>query len=294
MDNLKIVIRRMSDGKEFEISNGSAWAVAADGLSGFGDIESEIGFDDSALYDGGIFTSDHIGKVNREINAICVSREDMATARSNALSFFRAKEEYRVNVTYGLRDVFAMAKAERVRCTERHLDRGYLTLTLLLVFNNPYWKSTDDYGKNIAGLEGMIAFPYLCNANDDTMPKGTTGGRFTFDQSVTITNTGDIDTEARISVQSNGEVINPRIEINGHSVRMLDTMQQGDTLELDFAAHPPRITKNGINYIGHADRTSDFCNMQLRIGENTIKYDADNGSANMAVNVYYNNLYGAI
>ena len=71
-------------------------------------------------------------------------------------------------------------------------------------------------------------------------------------------------------------------------------MQRGDAIDMDFVSQPPRITKNGANYVGHCDRTSSFTEMILKRGDNTIQYDADNGSNHMNVTVYYNKQYGAI
>ena len=95
-------------------------------------------------------------------------------------------------------------------------------------------------------------------------------------------------------ITANGPVTNPKIMINGHFVRVLDEMVDGDVIIMDFAANPPTIRKNGINIVGRSDRTSEFDQMGLPIGESTLQYDADNGTNVLGVSVYYNKLYSAM
>ena len=295
VDNLKIKITRLSDNATFLLENGSRWRIANEGLEGFGGWGSNITFADSASDDGGLITAEHISKVNRTINAICDTRASMDVGRQEVVQFFRVKEDYRVNIIYGTFDVFADGKIEKFLLNERHLDRGYLTFTLTLLFPNPYFKSTDDYGKNIASLRPMIAFPFLCSsANGIKLAKGTTGGIYDFAQQVIVNNSGDVATKPKIRITANGDVINPRISINGYTVRIIDTLVNKDVIELDFSQTPPTVKKNGSNFIGHCDRTSAFNQMLLDRGDNVIRYDADNGSSHIDVVVYYNNLYGAI
>ena len=293
MSNLLIQIYRQSDNTKFEAGTGLDWQVEDEGLSGFGSFQSDLGFVDSANRDGGDIASEHIGKKDRTITFIYRPSLGHDLARRNVLAFFGAKDSYKVCVRWGLNDVFAVGKIEKLSCPEKHLERGGLKLTITFLFANPYWSSMDDFGKNIAALRGLIGFPYLCSVTPGT-PQGRTGGVFNFAQLVTLSNNGDVETYCKVTITATDEVINPKILINGEYVRVIDTMQRGDAIDMDFVSQPPRITKNGANYVGHCDRTSSFTEMILKRGDNTIQYDADNGSNHMNVTVYYNKQYGAI
>lgn len=71
-------------------------------------------------------------------------------------------------------------------------------------------------------------------------------------------------------------------------------MVEDDVIIMDFAANPPTVKKNGVNCIGKCDRTSEFDEMGLVIGDSTLSYTADNGSNNLSVSIYYNKLYAAM
>ena len=73
-----------------------------------------------------------------------------------------------------------------------------------------------------------------------------------------------------------------------------DTMKAGDVIIMDFTKSPPTIEKNGSNYIGHCDRASAFDEMILNVGDTEISFDADDGSNQLEVSIYYNKLYGAM
>ncbi len=293
MSNLLITIFRQSDNAKFEAGEGLDWQIEKDGLSGFGSFTNTLSFVDSANRDGGDIVSSHVGKKDRTITFIYKPSVNHDLARRNALAFFNGKDSYKVCVKYGVNDVFGIGRVEKLSCPEKHLTHGTLKLTVTFLFANPYWSSMDDFGKNIAEVRGLVAFPYLCSISPNTA-QGTTGGMFNFAQIVTLKNNGDVETYCKITISAIDEVINPKIIINGEYVRILDTLQNRDVIEMDFVSQPPKITKNGVNWVGHCDRTSAFTKMILQRGDNRIQYDADNGSNHLNVTVFYNKQYGAI
>lgn len=291
MDNLEIKFIRSSDEKEFYFGSQHDWVIAEDGIENFGLISNGINFTDNAISDGGIVDSTHISKIDRTINAIYRHTNNMDIARSKILSFFNVKDVFKVCVTYGTKEVFADGVIYKLQCDARNLKNGYLTLAITFMFASPFWKSIDNFGRNIAALIPMTAFPYLSNPKNG----GTTGGIFNFAQSVKILNDGDVNTECQVVINcAGGEVMNPKIIVNDEYVRVLDTMVDGDEIVMDFAAFPPTVKKNGQNFIGHCDRTSAFDSMFLSRGVNVVRYDADNGSSHMNVTIYYYKQYGAI
>ena len=111
---------------------------------------------------------------------------------------------------------------------------------------------------------------------------------------VVLENDGDVDTYCKAVLTAAGEVENPKLVINGAYVRVIDTMQAGDVIIIDFTKNPPTVEKNGVNWIGHCDKTSAFDEMILRVGDSSVEYTADNGSNQLDVAIFYNKLYGAI
>lgn len=291
MDRIvKIRILR-SDGKEFNI-DGTDWRIPSDGLDGFGTYENDITTVDNAVGDGGIIVSDRIASKDRTIVAKSKNPLLNDVLRRAALSFFNSKFMYSIYLTYMGVTRWCEGKIYKFDLPSGNVNRT-MTMTVTFLCPNPFLKSYDNFGKNIASVMGMCAFPHLCSVTDGT-PKGITGGRFNFAQVIILENDGDVETFCQAVFTAKGTVVNPRLTVNGNYVRVIDTMQLGDVIIIDFTKNPPTVQKNGANYIGHCDRTSAFDDMALVVGDSEISFDADTGSNLLDVSIYYNKLYGAI
>lgn len=161
-----------------------------------------------------------------------------------------------------------------------------MELTLKFYCADPYLKSTDDFGQNIASTTPLLAFPYI-ECMDPVIH--TVSDYFNFNQQAEVHNDGDVQTYARAVIEFAGNVTNPRVYKNEYYVRVLGTFVEGDRVEIDF--EDCTITKNGTNIIQYVDRTSAFTNMDLNIGDSLMGFDADDGDAYMDVYLYYNKRY---
>ena len=280
------------DGQKFNIGTGCDWRFKKNGLEGFGDITNDITFTDNATTDGGIVDSTHVSKAERTLSFAYMHPETNDVARRAAIAFFNVKSTFKLYITYADRTVWAEGHLLKISAGMTSSVKDRLDIMATFLFPDPYWKSKNDFGENIAGNIGMIAFPYLCSI--DNGPKGTTGGIFKFARIVTLYNNGDVETRCRAVIKATGDVENPKLIINDEYVRVIDNLHKNDIIELDFTAMPPTVKKNGVNFIGHCDRTSAFDGMILNRGRNLIEFDANNGTSNMAVSVYYNEKYEAI
>lgn len=294
MDKLvEIRIVRTSDNTEFLIGQKKDWWLLKNGLDGWGGFDNDIESVDNATRDGGVFTSTRLGIKNRGIKCAYMYPRTNDVAREQALKFFNARSTYKVYMTYGSRTLWAEGIIKKFYMDNYADVEKRLDLTLLFSFENPYLKSYDDFGKDIASVKGLIGFPYISNISDGFM-KGTSGGIFNFAQQVILSNDGDIEARCRAVFRASGTVVNPKLVINDAYVRVLDTMQDGDVITMDFAANPPTVKKNGVNFIGQCDRTSKFNSMILGIGDTAVQYTADDGTNLLSVSIYYNKLYTAI
>ena len=280
-----------SDGKDFNI-DGTDWRILSNGLEGFGTYENDITLIDNAVGDGGLIASDRIASKDRTIIARSRDPKWNETLRDKALSFFNSKFVFSVYLTYQGKTRWFEGKIYKFDLPTENVHR-HMTMTITFLCPNPFLKSYDNFGKNIASVMGMCAFPYLCSVSPGT-PRGITGGRFNFAQIIVLENDGDVETYCQAVFTAKGEVVNPKLTVNGKYVRVIDTMQLGDVIAIDFTKNPPTVQKNGVNYIGHCDRTSAFDEMALRVGDSEISFDADTGSNLLDVSIYYNKLYGAI
>ncbi len=289
---VKIRIVR-NDGREFNI-DGTDWRIPSKGLDGFGNYENDITTVDNAVGDGGIITSERIAQKDRTITAVSRNPYINDILRKIVLAFFNAKATYKIYLTYMGVTRWCEGKLHRFDLPTANVNKT-MTMTITFLCASPYLKSYDDFGKNIASVLGMCGFPYLCNVNGaDRIPQGITGGRFNFAQLITLENDGDVETFCKAVFTAKGEVINPKFIVNNNYVRVIDIMQEGDVIVMDFSNNPPTVQKNGVNFIGHCDRTSAFDDMALVVGDSVIQFDADSGSNLLDVSIYYNKLYAAI
>ena len=286
---VKIKIVR-SDNKEFHI-NGNDWKLTE--LEGFGEFENDIHVVDKAVGDGGIITSGRIGTKDRTIVAKSLNHHLNEVLRREADSFFNPKLTYKVYLTY-----MGITRWAEGTIYKFHLPNGNIhrtmTLTVTFMFPDPYLKSEEDYGKDIAAMTPMIGFPYICNISEGR-PFGITGGIYNFAREIVLDNDGAIETYCRAVFVAKGNVTNPMLIIdNDNYVKVLDALVEGDVLEMDFVKSPPTVRKNGKNIIGKCDRTSSFDTMILNRGDTLVKYDADDGSNLLQVSIYYNKMYAII
>jgi hypothetical protein len=275
------------DNREFTLNNDN-WKIPSNGLEGFGSFSNSINVVDNGVGDGGVFSSSRVPQRDRTISAKSRNMYLAEVLRAEATSFFRPKSTYKVYVTYMGRTRWAEGVVEKFNLSTNNIHQ-YMTLTVTLLFADPYLKSYEDFGENIASVRGMAGFPYLC-----ARTQGSPAGVFRYAQMVNISNDGDVEAYCKVVFSAKGAVLNPKLTINGHYVRVIDLMQDGDVIVMDFAANPPTVQKNGINFIGKCDRTSEFDKMVLAVGDSILQYEADDGTNVLNVVVYFNKLYAAM
>ena len=88
-------------------------------------------------------------------------------------------------------------------------------------------------------------------------------------------------------------VVNPSVlNIYTHDfIKIMQTLQKGDVLEITTYANNKRVvinkadgtTKNVFNWI-----TLDSEFLQLAVGDNLFRYDAESGLDNLEMTIYYN------
>lgn len=280
-----------SDNKEFNI-DGTNWKIPSNGLDGFGSFENDISVVDNAIGDGGITTSKRMASKYRTITAKSTNKYLNDVLRHEANAFFNAKMTYKVYITYMGITRWAEGEIYKYHLPTENVHKT-MTLTLIFHFSNPYLKSFEDFGKDIASVSPMIAFPYLCPVSSG-VPNGITGGIYNFAKRVLLENDGDVETYCKAVFVAKGTVTNPQLIIKDKFVRVLDVMVEGDVIEIDFVKDPPTVKKNGVNIIGKCDRKSDFENMIIEKGDTEIQFDADDGTNLLQVSIYYNKLYAVI
>ena len=283
----KVSIRLVrDDDKEFIIDQ-SEWAILSDGLEGIGSIDNNISYSENAFGDGVQDISESLTYKDRTVRAEVRNAKRNEELRQKAVEFFITKKKYKMYITYMGVTRYCEGSLHKFYPSEGNIYKP-VNIQFTIFSESPYLKSTTDFGKDIAAILPMAGFPYI------NTTKGIPISVYNFEKKVKIVNAGHIATGCRAVFKFTGEVINPELIINDKYVRMLATFQADDVLEMDFTQAPVKITKNGLNFIGATDRTSNFDEMDLVVGTNTIAYEAENGDSNMSVSIYYHQLFGSI
>lgn len=275
------------DGRQFLLNNEN-WKIPSNGLDGFGNFSNNVVIIDNGVGDGGVISSHRVPQKDRTISAKSRNKYMAEVLRAEATSFFRPKNTYKVYLTYMGRTRWAEGVVERFDISTGNIHE-YMTLTVTLLFADPYLRSYEDFGEDIASVKGMAGFPYLC-----TRTQGSPTGAYNFALKVDISNDGDVETYCKAVFKAKGKVVDPMLLINGHFVLVYDEMQDGDVIIMDFTASPPTVTKNGVNFIGKCDRESEFDKMMLAVGNSTLQYSAGYGTNVLSVSVYFNKLYASM
>ena len=285
MDKVVSIKMIREDGKSFLINNNS-WMIPSDGLSGFGDVNNEIGTENILYNDGDNETYSRIDSVDRTVKFTVANTIENEPLRHRAIEFFNAKRSYKCIIHYMGLERWCEGKLSKVAISEGNIYKP-VTVQFTLKCLKPYFYSMDNFGKDIASVMPLEGFPFHSYAKWGGHPTGY----YNFGRSVSIVNDGDVETKARVVINALGDVTNPSFFINGKYVKVLDTMARNDSIEINFDSVPPTVKKNGVNIMGKCDRASEFSDMDIRQGDNIIKYEAEQGDTLMTCSVYYNKRY---
>ncbi|MPN25371.1 hypothetical protein SDC9_172780 [bioreactor metagenome] len=159
-------------------------------------------------------------------------------------------------------------------------------MTLIMFCSDPYFRSVDEFGKDIAGNTPMMGFPLL-----SSLTSGFITGLFTYPEFVYIENDGDTETFCRAVVVAYGAVTGFKLskDVNTY-VKFNQALSVGDELVLDFIN--ASVTLNGVNANRYIDRASTF--FAIDTGGCNISFSADDGTTLLSCTIYYNKLYAGV
>ena len=165
----------------------------------------------------------------------------------------------------------------------------FVHFTIQLVCLNPFWREETETREDIALWVGAFEFP---------LEIPVTGIEMGYRQPsliVNVPNNGDVRAGMRIEFRALGAVENPSLlNINtGEFIRFNMTLIAGDALTVSTAYGQKRatLTRGGVDAdaFKHIDVDSDY--LQLEVGDNLFRYDADTNLGNLEVSIYHNNYY---
>lgn len=218
------------------------------------------------------------------------SKEEVSEYRAKLLQVFNPKIKGWLQYEYG--DI-----KRKIRCqvenapkfTKKFVGYRYQDFLIDLICPNPYWQDLNSSKVGIAYWKGALEFPL------ELVESGIELGIREPSLIVNVNNPGDVECGMTLEFKAISTVINPII-INIYTqefVKLNKTMEAGEVITVTTHFSNKRIesklngiTSNAFNYV---DLESTF--MQLEVGDNLFRYDADENINNLEVNIYYSPQY---
>ena len=154
---------------------------------------------------------------------------------------------------------------------------------------NPFWREEAEARKDIAAWVPSWEFDF------ELPEEGIELGYREPSIIVNVYNEGDIKSGMRIEFRAIGTVVNPiLLNVNTQEyIKVNATMEAGDviTVNTDYGSKGATLDREGetVDYFRYIDVDSTF--IQLDIGDNVFRYDAESGAAALEATIYHNNKY---
>ena len=162
----------------------------------------------------------------------------------------------------------------------------YIDFTLVLeCIEEPYFSDAKNKGNYLTLISPQFTFPLIIS------PTKIMGYKM-FKPVMPLVNDGDKETGIEIiTTAKRGKVDNLKFILNNKEYIKLNnvTLNQWDILKINTNPRKKSVTLNGVNIINKIDRGSTFFN--LKIGKNILKYECDNGSTNVDIDVQFYRKY---
>ena len=204
--------------------------------------------------------------------------------RENLIRFFDPKKEGEMYIT---RNNVKRKIKYRVSSLDFATNKMYDYIDFTLVLESteePYFSDAKNSGNYLTLISPQFTFPLaIC-------PKKIMGYK-TFKPVMPLVNDGDKETGIEIIVTAKrGKMDNIKLILNNKEyIKVNETLNQWDILKINTNPRKKSVTLNGVNIINKIDRNSTF--FSLRIGKNILKYECENGSSNIDIDVQFYRKY---
>lgn len=282
----KFNIKLISNNKTLDISENTSYKLIE--IEGIEKSEFELNTVSNAQYDGSVVVNKRLK--NRPIYIkVDYKGDKKEIERKKLISFFNPKNSGVLIISYGDMERSIVYEIEGFNCklTNIHDD---LTFMVDFLCPNPYLRDIIESKINIALWKGVFKFPL-------TIPKniGIIVGLREPSLIVNVNNTGDVKCGVIIEFKALGTVSKPSLlNVNtGEYIKINKSMVAGEVITVNTNIGSKKIMQilNGVetNILNYIDLDSTF--LQLNVGDNLFRYDAEANLNNLEVSIYYNPYY---
>ena len=234
--------------------------------------------------DGSTVTSVKIETREITITGDIEKNENELINREELIRFFNPKQEGEMFITRNDR-----ARKIKYRLSSLYFvtNKIYECIDFNLVLESteePYFSDAKNSGNYLTAISPQFTFPVVIS------PTKIMGYR-TFKPVMPLVNDGDKETGIEIIVTAKrGKMDNIKLILNDNEYIKVNVMlEQWDELRINTNPRKKSVMLNGVNIINKIDRNSTF--FSLKIGKNILKYECENGSTNIDIDVQFYRKY---
>lgn len=253
------------------IAKDSVYRLPQGGITGIESADLEAILTEYAAMDGGYLEAIKVPPRTIGLSFVINDRSRTEELRNDLISFFSPKKPGTLTIERGGRKrKIGFCLSERPQFVQDNIITDKLRVNLSLICPDPYFQDVNPSVVNFMHPLPLLTFPFNSVAG-----VGITAGILVVTDTATLVNDGDVPVGIVCDITaSGGTVTNPKITMNGQYVRVIKTLEIGDTLSIDTNQGRKDIYFNGESQFIF-DRKSVF--FQLPVGENTIVVSADAG-----------------
>lgn len=277
-------------GEKIEFSIDSPYFVnVSNDVTGISDVKNKIYTSSSMEQHGETYISQKIEA--RDIN---IKGSIRATDRDKIVELRRKAQKVlnpalQGTLTYVYKNVVRVIDCRIDNTPIFNRKKVFCNFTIQFYCSSPFWKETHEDTKNVALWVPTLEFELEIDEED-----GIEFGYREPSVIVDVYNNGDVDTGMRIEFRATGTLYNPiLLNVNtGEYIQINAKLIADDivTVNTEYGAKDVTLERDGKieDYYRNIDVDSTF--MQLAVGRNVFRYDADNINA-LEVTVYHLNKY---
>ena len=285
MDTKYINLKFISGNKTLEVGKGKPFRLL--NIEGIESGEYEIYTIDNVMGDGITVTNRRI-KYRSIILEVEYTGNRQELERPKLANFFNLYNSGKLIINYQGTERLINYVVEGYKAKSKNLYEPFKFL-VALICPNPYWQDVVETKEEIAIWRPAFEFPL------ELIEEGIEMGYREPSLIVNIYNEGDVACGMKIQFKALATVVNPSLfNINTREYFKINkTMSAGEiiTVTTGFGDKKVYLDSNGVvtNAFNYIDLNSTF--LQLEVGDNLFRYDADEGIDNLEVSIYYTPQY---
>lgn len=258
-------------GEQLMIAKESVYRLLAGGVAGIESADLEAVMSEYAAMDGGYLDTVRVPPRHISVLFAVDERKQTEELRKKLIAFFSPRKQGTLIVERANRSrKIRFYLNEQPEFIQSNIIDDRLHVRVNMVCPDPYFEDVTPTTVQFMKPLPLLTFPF-----NSVVDVGITSGVLEITDTATLVNDGDVPVGIVCDILANGgTVTNPKISMNGQYVRVIKTMEIGDTVQIDTNKGQKNIYFNGESQFIF-DRKSVF--FQLPVGENTIVISADAG-----------------